>query len=226
MGTRRTRTAWIGALLAGVALAAGARASAGTDAQPTLSDDELRRLHEGELVERRITRQTGDLRLMGGTSWQVIDADPAVVWQALLDTEYYPRMLPQLAEARLLEVAGPSRKLFMRHGGGLTETSYYLDVKLDARRRELSFRVDDSRPRGVRAAWGFYSVRPYEPGRSLLVFGVMADIGDGLATALLRGTVHEWMMKVPWMVKRFVEGSGRHLYSHAGKGDDEPVAVH
>jgi hypothetical protein len=63
----------------------------------------------------------------------------------------------------------------------------------------------------VRAAWGFYNLRPHGEG-TLLAFGIMADIGDGLLTALVRPQVHEWMMKVPWMVKRFVEGSGRKLY--------------
>jgi hypothetical protein len=194
------------------------RAVAGLEGQSGLNDEELRKLGDGELVERRVTREQAGMRLMGGTSWQVIDAPPEVVWQALRDTPYYPRMLPQLIEARLVNADGMSRKLFMRHGSGLAQTSYYLDVHFNLPRHEISFRVDDSRPSGIRAAWGFYSVRPYGHGRTLLVFGVMADIGDGIATALLRGTVHEWMMKVPFMVKRFVEGSGRHLYA-PGTGD-------
>jgi hypothetical protein len=188
-------------------------ARAGTDTQPQLSAAELQRLGEGELVERRLFREQGELRLMGGTSWQVIDAVPEVVWQALLDTPYYDRMLPQVAEARVITDAGRNRTLFVRHGRGLLQTSYYLDVQLDHQRRDMSFRVDTSRPHGIRAAWGFYAVRSYAEGKTLLVYGVMADIGDGLGTMLLRGSVHEWMMKVPWMVKRFVEGSGRYLYS-------------
>jgi hypothetical protein len=195
------------------------RAAAGSGHESDdFSSDELQRLDDGELVERKVEEDRGDLRLMGGTSWQVIDAAPAVVWAALQDTAHYSRMLPQLREARVVRDAGDSRTLYLRHGSSIAQTSYYLDVRVDRGRRSMTFRVDETRAHGIRAAWGFYAVRSYTNGRSLLVYGVMADIGDGLVTALLRSTVHEWMMKVPWMVKRFVEGSGRGLY------DDAPVA--
>jgi len=216
MALERRYSTGFALLLAAVAVLGPAARSAGLDAQQSdLSLDELQRLSHGELVERRMTRERGDLRLMGGTSWQVIKASPDVVWKALLDTPYYPRMLPALSEAKVISETGPTRTLFMRHGTGIAQTSYFLDVKLDHRRREMSFRVDPTRPHGIRAAFGFYTARPYVGGRTLLVYGVMADIGDGLGSALLRGSVHEWMMKVPWMVKRFVEGSGRYLYTRA-----------
>lgn len=210
----------------GIALALGATCSllvaaeparAGSESQSQLTADELARLGRGELVERRLTREQGDLRLMGGTSWQVIDVEPEVVWQALLDTPYYPRMLPQVSEARVVSEGGARRTLFVRHGGGLTQTSYYLDVKLDRERRDMSFRINTARPHGIRAAWGFYAVRGHAGGKTLLAYGVMADIGNGLGSILLRGSVHEWMMKVPWMVKRFIEGSGRYLYGREPK---------
>jgi hypothetical protein len=187
-------------------------ARAGSESQSQLTADELTRLGRGELVERRLVREQGDLRLMGGTSWQVIDAEPEVVWQALLDTPYYPRMLPQVSEARVVSEGPTKRTLFVRHGGGLTQTSYYLDVQLDRKRHDMSFHINTARPHGIRAAWGFYAVRAYAGGKTLLAYGVMADIGNGLGSMLLRGSVHEWMMKVPWMVKRFIEGSGRYLY--------------
>jgi hypothetical protein len=41
---------------------------------------------------------------------------------------------------------------------------------------------------------------------------VMADIGAGIFGALVRDDVHDWMLKVPYTVKRFIEGSGRWLY--------------
>jgi hypothetical protein len=219
---------WIALLLCAVGAAAVGlprTARAGSNTQPQLTAEELQRLGDGELVERRLVREQGELRLMGGTSWQVIDAVPDVVWQALLDTPYYDRMLPQVSEARVVNDAGRNRTLFVRHGAGVLQTSYYLDMRLDPERRDMSFRVDTSRPRGVRAAWGFYAVRAYAGGKTLLVYGVMADIGDGLGSMLLRRSVHEWMMKVPWMVKRFVEGSGRHLYSKDARRSPRPGLV-
>jgi hypothetical protein len=201
----------LAALLA-LTLLSPAAAVAGAAGDPAFTPQELRRLELGQLVERRVIQHRGELRLMGGTSWQVIGASPDAVWNALLDTEHYPRMMPQLSEAKIVESAGDNRTIFMRHGGSIAQKSYYLDVHLDRTQRDITFRVDEARPRNIRAAWGFYAVRPYPSGKALLVYGVMADIGDGLVAALLRSSVHEWMMKVPWMVKRFVEG-GRAMHA-------------
>ena len=183
------------------------------DAGDRFSDDELARLERGELLQRRSTIERDGLRLMGGTSWQVIDAAPSSVWRALLDTGHYSKMLPQVTEARVVRESGDDRTLYLQHGNAVAHTSYYLDLHVDRDKHRITFSVDATRPRSIRAGFGVYTVRPYRDGRSLLVYGVMADIGDGPLRALLRPTVHEWMMKVPWMVKRFVEGSGRDLYS-------------
>ena len=202
------------ALLLLSALAGGAGvalAGTGADSEASFTAEERARLERGELVQRSTTRERAGMRLMGGSSWQLIDSPPEVVWQALLDTPRYPRFLPQVAEAKLVRQSGGTRKVFVRHGG-LAAASYYVSLRVENPLRDISFRIEESGAIGVRAAWGFYSLRPYGHGKTLLAFGIMADIGDGLLTAIVRPQIHEWMLKVPWMVKRFVEGSGRTLY--------------
>lgn len=170
-------------------------------------------LRAGKLVQRPEQKRRGRLRLVGGTSFQVVDAPPEVVWQALVDTARYPRMLPQVLEARLVADRGGDRLVYMRQGqAGFVEAAYYLKVSLDRSHGDITFRMDTARPHDVRAAYGFYNIRSYAPGRTLLSYGVMADLGGGMLQSLLRGTVQEWMLKTPWMVKRFIEGSGRWLY--------------
>jgi ribosome-associated toxin RatA of RatAB toxin-antitoxin module len=201
-----------------------ARAGTGPDAQAAFTPGERARLLRGELVERRSSREHGGMRLMGGASWQLIDSPPEVVWQALLDTPRYPRFLPQVEEARLVSQSGAKRKVFVRHGG-LAAASYYVSLQVENPLRDIRFKIEQGGAIGVRAAWGFYNLRPHGDG-TLLAFGIMADIGDGLLTALVRPQVHEWMMKVPWMVKRFVEGSGRALYKrHAAPQATAPTAA-
>lgn len=207
---RTGRSALLSLCLCGVLLVGGhADASQGTD---ELTREELVLLRRGELVTRPVTEQRGRLELMGGTSWQVIDARPDVVWRALLDTKHYRRMLPRVLEARVVETAGDIRTIYMRQGVGFLQTTYHLKVRVHEAQRDIWFAVDDTKPHKLRAAWGFYAVRPYAAGRTLLTYGVMADLGDGFVRAVVRDTVHTWMMRVPWMIKRFVEGSGRWLY--------------
>lgn len=174
---------------------------------------ERAQLEAGELVQRPAERRQGSLELLGGSSWQVIDAAPETVWQALLDTPHYPRMMPQVLEARLVRDDTTKRTVFMRQGAsGFMEKHYYLDVRIDEARRDITFSIDQQRPHDLRAAYGFYTVRPYKGRRTLLAYGVMADIGDGLLVGLVRDEVHEWMLKTPWMIKQFVEHTGRHIY--------------
>jgi hypothetical protein len=180
----------------------------------TFTSEEWRKLEAGELVLRPSTREQDGMRLMGGSSWQIIDAAPDAVWRALLDTGHYHKMMPQVLEARVVRNQDNVRTVFLRQGSeGLVEAKYYLKVSVHEDRHDITFSVDDSRPRQMlRAAWGFYTVRPYHEGRTLLAYGVMADIGTGVLAGLMRHNVHDWMLRTPWMVKRFVEGSGRKLY--------------
>jgi ribosome-associated toxin RatA of RatAB toxin-antitoxin module len=192
---------------------AASRVYAGVDSS-NFTADEWRRLEAGELVLRPVTRTQGGMKLMGGSSWQVIDAPPEVVWRALLDTPRYHRMLPQVLEAKLVRKSDNTRTVFLRQGAqGLMEAKYYLRVNVHEERRDITFTIDDELPHeGLRAAWGFYTVRNYRDGKTLLAYGVMADIGGGLMAAVMRGHVHDWMLRTPSLVKRFLEGSGRGLY--------------
>jgi ribosome-associated toxin RatA of RatAB toxin-antitoxin module len=185
---------------------------AAADREDQLTLTERKQLNSGELVQRPVRETRGKLDLMGGTSWQVIDAPPERVWRALLDVKRYPRMLPRVIEARLVKRKGDTRLIFVRQGAAFVETTYHLKVSVNRKQRDMTFALDDKRPHRVRAAWGFFSVRPYGKARTLLTFGIMADPGEGLIAAMMRGIVHEWMLKSPWMIKRFVEGSGQWIY--------------
>ncbi|HKU43230.1 MAG TPA: SRPBCC family protein [Polyangiales bacterium] len=188
-------------------------AHAGNGGKRELSDEERAELDRGALVQRPMVERRGSLELMGGTSYQVIDAPVKVVWSALLDTEHYHRMMPRVLEAKVVSNAGSERTVFMRQGAGPFERAYYLTVRTYEERGDITFSVDERRPHNLRAAWGFYTVRPYADGtKTLLAYGVMADLDVGGIGAFLRDDMHEWLLKVPWTVKRFVEGSGRYIY--------------
>lgn len=187
------------------------RALAAPNPRP-LTAEEWRSLGRDELVTHPTIERRGSLRLIGGSSWQVIDAKPSAVWQAVLDTSRYHRMLPRVNYAKLLQKSARERTVFVTHTVGMSDVSYFLKVKTYPERWDVTFALDDTRPHDIRAAWGFYSIRPYGNGKTLLSYGAMIDVGDGLIASLVRTNVQEWALKVPWMIKRFVEGSGRWIY--------------
>lgn len=190
---------------------AGSSALAAPKSRP-LTAQERQRLDNGELVTRPTIERRGTLRLVGGSSWQVIDAKPSAVWQAVLDASRYHRMLPRVNRAKVIKKSAGQRTVFVSHVAGMISASYYLKVKTYPDRWDVTFVLDDTRPHSVRAAWGFYSIRPYGNGKTLLAYGAMVDVGDGLIATIARGTVQEWTLKVPKLIKRFVEGSGRSIY--------------
>lgn len=170
------------------------------------------RLSAGELVVRSKIERRGSLRLVGGTSWQVIDAPPSVVWQAVLDTPHYHRMLPRVERAKVVAKGARQRTVFLEHAAGPISASYFLKVRTYPERWDVTFVLDDTRPHSVRAAWGFYSIRAYGDGKTLLAYGAMVDVGDGVLAALARNKVQQWTLRVPALIKRFVENSGRWIY--------------
>jgi ribosome-associated toxin RatA of RatAB toxin-antitoxin module len=193
-----------GILLGGIAwaIAMAPHQSALGDTRPAdFTPDELLRLQRGELV----VRATQEQRLIGGSSWQLIDAKIDTVWSVVSDTAKYRQILPQVRESRLEQASGDDRLVFLRHGKGPFEASYYLNVHLERDRHEVRFRIDESRPRAVPSGWGLVVLRPYSEGRTLLAYAVMADIGSGVFRTLLRAIIHTWMLRVPKLVKRLVE---------------------
>lgn len=178
---------------------------------------ERRRLDEGRLVVRSATRTRGNLRLIGGASWQVIDAPPEAVWTAIRDTSQYRRMLPQVENARVVAQRGRSRTVRVMHEYGIVGAGYHLVMNFIGD-RDITFTLDPRRDNAIEAAWGFIQVRPYRGNRTLLAFGVMADVGGGVVSGFLRPTVHEWMLKVPYTMKQYIEGSGRSRYVATATG--------
>lgn len=184
------------------------RVAADGERSDNFTADEMRRLAQGELVSRATSERTAnDAPMIGGTSWQVIDRRPDDVWSLLLDPSQYPRTLPQVTHAEVVHEAWPERTVFIEHGNGLLHLSYYLAVRIDPGARRISFHVDPSRDNDIRSGTGFYLVRPFGKDKTLLVYAVLADIGDQFFAALMRANVQEWILKVPWLIKRVAERS-------------------
>jgi carbon monoxide dehydrogenase subunit G len=190
---------------------APAFAMAQVDAGP-LDSAERRSLAEGRLVVRSATQSRGSLSLVGGVSYQVIDVSPDDVWEALGDTQKWGRMLPQVAESRQVASNGAERTVYLRQAQGPFSASYYLRVTYGST-RDLTFALDTDRPHDIHAAWGFMSVRPYGDGQTLVSYGAMVDIGDGLLSTMVRGTMHEWLLRVPSTIKAYVERHYETVYA-------------
>jgi carbon monoxide dehydrogenase subunit G len=180
-------------------------ASALSSDSRTFSAEEEQSLRAGQLVVRPTEVVRGGARLMGGLSWQLVTAPPERVWRAMTDVRAYSRFLPAVEEARFVEQSGADQRIFIRHKMGFVGASYFVLATNDAENLRVRFKLDRSRPSSIRDAFGELRVSAYPGGRSVVSLAILADVGEGLIAGLVRKNVHEWMLRVPEQLKKFVE---------------------
>ncbi|MGB8225032.1 MAG: SRPBCC family protein [Polyangiales bacterium] len=180
-----------------------------------LTGEDKRLLATGELVMKRTSEQRGTLKLIGGQSWQIIDVPVEVAWRAIADLPGYKRFIPLATETELQEQVGAEADLAVRQQWGPIDVRYVLQATLEPEKRTMVFRVDHSKPHDIRAGWGFMRLRPYKGNQTLVSFGALVDIGDGVFVSIIRPAVRNDMLRIPFYFKRHLEGDGRALYSDA-----------
>jgi hypothetical protein len=116
------------------------------------------------------------------------------------------KYLPAAEDVRKVE-PGPPPILFVQHRVGLVRAGYFVRATSDPSRHILRIQLDRSRPSSIRDAWAELRVSPYGHHRSVVSLIVMADLGDSLVIRVIRGNIHTWMLRVPELLKRHVEGS-------------------
>jgi carbon monoxide dehydrogenase subunit G len=205
-----TRGARAGALIACFAGAAAlsatvGRAQATGGAQP-FSRDERARLVAGELVRRPEQRRESGGTYIGGLSWQRVRAPRERVWQTIVDASLYPRLIPAVERADVVEDEGSHRLMRMRHGYLFVHVGYFANVEVDPDSYTIRFDLDSSRPHDVRDGRGFIRLEPYGRDETIVTWGVRADVGAGILTGVFAGVIHDWILRVPYCVRAQVEG--------------------
>jgi ribosome-associated toxin RatA of RatAB toxin-antitoxin module len=181
-----------------------------------LTDEDKRLLVSGELVVKQKNEQQGSLKLIGGQSWQIVNVPVDIAWQAVADLSRYKRFIPLATESDVKHQAGNEADLAMRQQWGPIDVRYVFQTTLDPDGHSMVFRVDHSQDHDIRAGWGFMRVRPFKGNRTLVSFGALVDIGDGVFVSIIRPAVRRNLLRIPFYFKRHLEGDGRMLYIGGG----------
>ncbi|MBW2460659.1 MAG: SRPBCC family protein [Deltaproteobacteria bacterium] len=168
------------------------------------NDTETRRLQRGELVTRAREERRGNLLLVGGTSFQVVNAPADTVWRAIRDTRAYRHYLPQVDRVRVVGTAGETETVRISHRQGPLEAAYHLRLTFSDNLQTAQFRVDPARDNDIREGWGYLRVQPYGPDRSMVTWAILADVGSGIAMGLMRAEVREWILQVPRLMRDYL----------------------
>lgn len=203
------------ALVAIGTVAASAVVAPSGDAQERgFSSSERATLDDGRIVIRRRTEMRNGLLHFGGTSYQAIDRPIEEVWRAVRDPSNYRSLLPQVESVRTVSRGEHEAVVRLEHAYSVVHAAYHLRVRFDDSRRDLSFDLDARRPNDVRAARGFCSLQrwPGNPNRTLVTWGILAAVDNGIVGDLVRPQLHDWMLRVPTTMRSYLQGAGRRLF--------------
>lgn len=178
-----------------------------------LTSEDKQLLASGELVMKPKNEQRGSLKLFGGQSWQVVDVPVDAAWRAMEDLPSYRRIIPLATESDIKGQSGDEIDLAIRQQWGPVDITYVLQTTLDPEERVMMFRLDHSQGHELRAGWGFLRARPWKGDKTLVSFGAMVDIGDGVLVSIIRPALRKDLLRIPTKFKDYVEGEGRDLYT-------------
>lgn len=205
MRLRSSRPGLIAVLGALLAFAAAPVARAAEPRAAAFAPSEREALLGGQRVERPLAFETTEGSYVGGIAYQVVHRAPEQILAALLDASNLPAMLPRTRAARVVSVEGRLTRIELTQGAAPFLARYTIVVEPSGDGSELRFWLDQRAAHDVRDVWGFFRVRPFGPGRTLLSVGAAVDLGGGLFRPLFDAKVRRAVLGAVTGIRDFVE---------------------
>jgi len=202
---RSPRSGILGATWVGLCLLLSTGNLSAEPRSAALEPSERQALSAGERVERPLAFATGDGSYVGGVSYQIVQSRPEVILAALLDARNLPAMLPRTRAARVVSVDGAVTRIELTQGTAPFLARYTIVVEQSPDQSELRFWLDQKAPHDLRDVWGFFRVKPFGPGQTLLSVAAAVDLGPGLLRPILEGKVRSAVLGSVTGIRDFVE---------------------
>jgi hypothetical protein len=174
----------------------------GTARADSLSTVEVDRLLRGDSVARTQEHHRGSRRYVGGVAYKILDATPEDLAALLDDVGDWGRFLPKTRDARRVGAIGDDPLVQITHGSALVQVGYTLRVHRDG--SSVRFWMDATRPHDIEDVWGFFRAEPMGDGRTLVTYGILIDMGDGILRDMFESRVQELALEVPDRVRDVV----------------------
>jgi hypothetical protein len=167
-----------------------------------LSVQEHEELLHGAVIVRPQRLERGGRRYVGGVSYAVVDARPDQVSYLLSDVDAWRRILPKTREAQVVGAAGPDQLVEVTHGTAIVQASYTMRVHREG--NDMRFWMDPSRRHDIEDAWGYIRLEPLSNGQTVVVYGVLVDMGPGIMRDMFEDRVQNLALSVPDRVRGLV----------------------
>jgi hypothetical protein len=187
------------AAIASFATLVGTSTPASADA---LSGGEVEKLIHGQTISRKQDFRQGTHRYVGGVAYTVLDCTPDEVAQVTYDLGIWKRLIPRVRDVRTIALKDNDPRVEVVHGNALVSVKYSMRVRRDG--RMVRFWMDPSMPHDIQDVWGFFRPEALPDGRTLVTFGILIDLGDGMLRDLFESRVQELALEIPDNVRTVV----------------------
>jgi hypothetical protein len=179
------------ALLAAAVTAVSPQASALTSAEQA-------RLAKGESIVEPTTLDREDHRFVGGVAYRIVDADAARLSKIARTPERWRELLPRISKVELSGIDDHGRgHLRLTHTFGPFSGSYSVVIAFHDQGRAAQFWIDKSQENALQDGWGFVRLTPLPAGKTLVSWGVLFDLGDGITRSLFEPKIQRLALDFP-----------------------------
>lgn len=155
----------------------------------------------GSTVARTQVFERAGRRYVGGVTYSVFDAQADELVALLDDVNGWRRILPKTRGVRRVGSGSSAGDFLLEvtHGSAIVQVTYTLRVHREG--NVVRFWMDPARPHDIEDAWGFFRSDPLDGGRTLVTYGILIDMGDGLLRNLFEDRVRSLALTVPDRVR-------------------------
>jgi hypothetical protein len=188
--------------VATAAVFALASLASGTARGDELNATENGRLLHGDTVARTQNLQRWNRRYVGGVTYKILDATTQDLESLLDDVGAWRQFLPKTRDAQRIGAVGGDPLVHITHGSALVQVAYTLRVHREG--NVVRFWMDPSRSHDIEDVWGFFRAEPMADGRTLVTYGILIDMGQGILRDMFEERVREVALEVPDHVRDVV----------------------
>jgi hypothetical protein len=193
------------AIAGGAAAKPSARRATDFAGPPSFSEEEREALLSGGVVPRPMRFEHAGGRYVGGVSYQVVNAPPAVVFASLSSVSSLPEILPNTHRARRISGSDSITRVELTQGNSIVRATYTVCLVADPVGTQLRFWLDRNQPHDIHDAWGYFRAQEFGLGRSLITVAAALDLGPGLGRLLFEDVVQTVALSTPHHIREFVE---------------------
>jgi len=163
-----------------------------------LSGLEKARLAHGESIVEPTTLLRDEHRFVGGVAYRIVDADVTRLSQIVRAPQRWRELLPRVTDVQLGRIDEHGRgHVRLTHGFGPFTGSYSVVIAFSDKGRSARFWIDKSQENALSDGWGFVRLTPLPGGKTLVTWGVLFDLGDGVTRSLFEAKIQRLALELP-----------------------------